>query len=434
MATQVGQVRVVSGVCPILGREVIALWNGDAPVVPATAFLRAASEDNELSTESIRNRAYGLLSLWRFLETSDPAGAIAFWDVNEFVVRAFKRELVNRIALPAHLPHPTNPQRRVRNPDHLERATANKYLDVVRELMAYWRRADDLDMRRAGRQRKATPGITRTRPAGSIFRIVRRGGGSRRVRLGLTEDQCQLVWAFLERQYPSKPTILRTRPTTATAWNRWRAAERRWEKQKMLYYRDRAVWAYLLMTGMRIGELVRQRVDDYRQADGRANIVDRVEDRYLGDLKTGEDVVSFGRSHPLAKVLENWELYGIPLADKILRQRTKHAECPMLFRNDDGGALTQNAVRHLTSKIFEGCELWNSVRRFSPHIARHTVASLMLDAGVELSAVQAFLRHQSVATTERYAVLSEPKVRESINRFHSSVAHLLPAPVPSAGQ
>lgn len=53
-----------------------------------------------------------------------------------------------------------------------------------------------------------------------------------------------------------------------------------------------------------------------------------------------------------------------------------------------------------------------------PHIMRHTFAQLSLDAGMELSDLQALMGHESANTTARYAQISEERKRTAFNRFH----------------
>lgn len=62
-------------------------------------------------------------------------------------------------------------------------------------------------------------------------------------------------------------------------------------------------------------------------------------------------------------------------------------------------------------------ELAGLEKRVSPHTLRHTFATLTLNNGAELAAVQQLLGHESPATTQIYAQYTEEKKREQHKKF-----------------
>ena len=62
-------------------------------------------------------------------------------------------------------------------------------------------------------------------------------------------------------------------------------------------------------------------------------------------------------------------------------------------------------------------------KRYSPHIMRHTCATHMLEAGVPLVAIKNFLGHATLATTERYAELSQATVDKHIRDWNDRWFH-----------
>jgi site-specific recombinase XerD len=67
-----------------------------------------------------------------------------------------------------------------------------------------------------------------------------------------------------------------------------------------------------------------------------------------------------------------------------------------------GRPLTRGAVRKILLRRCAEVGIVAGGRRLSPHVLRHSLATHLLEAGVDVRKVQLILRHRSIATTERY--------------------------------
>ena len=77
-------------------------------------------------------------------------------------------------------------------------------------------------------------------------------------------------------------------------------------------------------------------------------------------------------------------------------------------------SLTHKAVDCLIAKYSEMALLR---KRISPHTLRHSFATSLLDAGVDLKTVQELMGHSHIRTTERYLHSSDDKKFEAVNRL-----------------
>nr|VFJ93234.1 MAG: Phage integrase family protein [Candidatus Kentron sp. LFY] len=79
--------------------------------------------------------------------------------------------------------------------------------------------------------------------------------------------------------------------------------------------------------------------------------------------------------------------------------------------NTRGAPATPQFIRQLVIRIGEDAKL---TRRITPHMLRHTCATHLLDAGVDMRYVQKLLGHQSITTTEIYTHVDKSRLKELI--------------------
>lgn len=149
----------------------------------------------------------------------------------------------------------------------------------------------------------------------------------------------------------------------------------------------------LLATGIRVGELVRIRVGDVNLADGVVTINgkgDRQRQVYL-------------TSPHLRRLLQRY------LAHPQRKQVVSDALMPSGASGSPSTDMVRSALRRLAAKA-------GIHRRLTPHMLRHTAATLLLEAGVDLRFVQRLLGHASIATTQIYATVTDAALRQVIAR------------------
>ncbi len=146
--------------------------------------------------------------------------------------------------------------------------------------------------------------------------------------------------------------------------------------------RNRAIFEFLYGSGLRVGELVSLDLGDI---DRKQRLL-----RVRGKGKK-ERIVPFGR-----KAGEALEVY---LSDRARWRRKIPGRDDALFVNQRGGRLTDRSVRRIldqaVSRAASGADI-------HPHSLRHAFATHLLEAGMDLRAIQELLGHSSLATTQIY--------------------------------
>ncbi|MEK6540134.1 MAG: tyrosine recombinase XerC [Deltaproteobacteria bacterium] len=163
--------------------------------------------------------------------------------------------------------------------------------------------------------------------------------------------------------------------------------------------RDRAILEVLYSSGVRVGELAGLNVDDI--------------DLNLGIIK----VLGKGNKERLAilgeKAKEALKAYLVKKSE-VRSQKSEGGDEPV-FLGARGERIYPRAVQRLVKKnALKG----NIAKKPTPHSLRHTFATHLMDAGVDLRTIQEMLGHASLSTTQKYTKVSVQRLMEIYDKAH----------------
>lgn len=149
----------------------------------------------------------------------------------------------------------------------------------------------------------------------------------------------------------------------------------------------------MVATGLRVSELCRLCVEDISPDAGALRIHgkgsrDRI--AYIADAEFRGQLQSFVEA----------------------RRRAEGAAAP-LFVNRRGSKLKPQSVR---LRLHRAARQAGIGRRITPHMLRHTAATLLIETGADIRIVQRLLGHSSIATTEIYTHVSDEALRRTLER------------------
>jgi len=104
-----------------------------------------------------------------------------------------------------------------------------------------------------------------------------------------------------------------------------------------------------------------------------------------------------------------------------IRPRQVRRECPALFLNRSGGAMSRQALWGLIRRAARRAGLRAAV---SPHTLRHSFASHLLERGADLRSVQAMLGHVDISTTQIYTHLPSSVVHDMYRKVPPRAARV----------
>lgn len=163
--------------------------------------------------------------------------------------------------------------------------------------------------------------------------------------------------------------------------------------------RNLALVDLLFATGMRVGEVSALDLNDFAISES----VFRVKGKGGRDrlaLIVDEQTVRIQREH--------FELRSHIASDS-----------PALFLNASGERLSTQGIANIISQFRKEAGI---DRHITPHMLRHTVATLLLRNGVDIRVVQEFLGHASIVTTQRYTHITKEHLVQVLRERHPSLA------------
>ena len=164
-------------------------------------------------------------------------------------------------------------------------------------------------------------------------------------------------------------------------------------KYNLTALRDAAMIEVLFATGIRVTELCDLKMQDVNLLDGIIQVCGK------------------GKKERLIQVT-NKEVLG------ILRQYVKEFKPDMngtFFLNQRRKRISDQSVRLMLRKYTKKI---NHPTRITPHMFRHTLATLLMEADVDTRYIQQLLGHASILTTQIYTHVSGTKQREIMATKH----------------
>jgi integrase/recombinase XerD len=172
------------------------------------------------------------------------------------------------------------------------------------------------------------------------------------------------------------------------------------DQRTSLGRRDRTLLLFMARTGARVSEALSVNACDLQLEQPRPQVLLRGKGRK-------ERMVPI--PHDLVKALQ------VLMRERGIDQHHSGA----LFVGTHGARLTRFGATHIVRRAVAAAtanmpEL--ARKTISPHILRHSLAMALLQSGVDLLTIQAWLGHSQVATTHRYAAADVEMMRRGLDK------------------
>ena len=158
-----------------------------------------------------------------------------------------------------------------------------------------------------------------------------------------------------------------------------------------------AVLNLLFSSGIRVSELVNLKLKNFKIEEKLLMVTGKgIKDRYV-PLR---DEAIYAINDYLKKVRN---LIPRPLIDKEI-----------LFLNKNGRKYNRNSIYYLVRKY---ASIANIQKEISPHVLRHTFATVLINNGASVRHVQEMLGHKNVSTTEIYTHVDTNRILSTYDLY-----------------
>jgi integrase/recombinase XerD len=151
----------------------------------------------------------------------------------------------------------------------------------------------------------------------------------------------------------------------------------------------------LFATGVRVAELAGLQDDDI-------------------DLTAGVITIIGKGSRQRRVYIPDAEIRELIIVYRDARDLREHATESFLV-NSRGGPASPQYIRRLIRHLGENAAV---TRRVTPHMFRHSVATYLLEEGVDIRYVQRLLGHRSIVTTEIYTHVADAALKSRVIERH----------------
>jgi site-specific recombinase XerD len=163
--------------------------------------------------------------------------------------------------------------------------------------------------------------------------------------------------------------------------------------------RNLALVDLLFATGLRVGEASSLNVEDFRVQEGVFTV----------EGKGGRHRLAFAVDEKTLQIQK----------DHFAARTALETGGPALFLNASGKRLSTQGMAKIIAQLRREAGI---LRHVTPHMLRHTVATLLLRNGADIRVVQEFLGHASIATTQRYTHITKEHLVGALRKFHPSAS------------